>query len=112
MKSLSPEHAKIVSDKVESNTGRTLAASFQGNVSSNNITVMEVNGSTIYFRGECTNVLVVNQPLDITITSAKSLPIVIPVSIGGTPSVAQGDSSNPIFDKPRDIVDTVSPTNF
>jgi len=96
MKSLNKEQSHIISNKkVESNTGRTLAASFQGEVKSNNITAMTVNKSTIYFRGECTNVLVVNEPLQTTITSAKSIPVAIPVSISGGGTEWLVNSSRP-----------------
>ncbi len=83
MRSLNAKEMASINKNIESNTGRTLEASFQGEVSSDNITAMEVNGSTIYFRGECTNVLTVNEPLQTTITSAKSIPVAIPVSLGG-----------------------------
>lgn len=83
MRSLSAKEMAAIDKNILSNTGRKLSESFQGKVSSDNITAMEVNGSTIYFRGECTNVLTINEPIDVTITSAKSIPVAIPVSIGG-----------------------------
>jgi hypothetical protein len=83
MRTVKGAERKAIDKKLLSNTGRTLAQSFQGKVDSDHITAMEINGSTIYFRGECTNVLTVNEPLQTTITSAKSVPVAIPVSIGG-----------------------------
>ncbi len=106
MRKVSSKEQQIIQKGLLSNTGRKLSQSFQWEVKSGNITVMTLNGTNIYFRGECSNILTVSHPLETTIQGRTSIPLAIPVSLTPT-TPADVVGTRPIIEDPIVLDDIV-----
>ncbi len=102
MKRLNTAQRREFNTKILSNTGRRLPQTFQWEIKSGRIAVMQINGTNVYFRDACTNVVTVLENRPTTIESRSSIPVVIPIGLGGggssTPAPKHWVTSKPTID--------------
>lgn len=82
MRYLNAQEKKDFSRVILSNTGRQRNQNFNGLNLADGVAVMELNGQKVYFREKCTNVLTVINDIPTVIETARSIPVVIPISTG------------------------------
>ena len=103
MKRLDNADRKAFNSKIVSNTSRKGRREFQGRIQAkHDVAVMNINGTKVFLKDNCTNVLTVVNGLATTVEYRRSMPVTIFLGggWGGNNSFSPEANSNPIDDAP------------